>query len=124
MHLTYYAIDRVPEVRPKCEGLKQVIAAMRAAFPDIQWKIEGMVGEEDKVFSRFTWRGTHRGDFGRHGLALSEIGISPEQHIGLRGSNQVPSWASIRIPRRSLCFEVSTPNARAADINVGYRAAG
>ncbi len=45
------------------EGLKQVIAAFRTAFPDIHWVIEEMVGEGDKVFSRFTWHGTHRSEF-------------------------------------------------------------
>jgi steroid delta-isomerase-like uncharacterized protein len=45
------------------EGLKQVIKAFRSAFPDIHWAIEEMVGEGDKVFSRFTWHGTHRGEF-------------------------------------------------------------
>jgi hypothetical protein len=46
------------------EGLKQVIAALRTAFPDIHWVTEEeMVGEGDKVFSRFTWHGSHRGEF-------------------------------------------------------------
>lgn len=40
-----------------------MIAAFRTAFPDIHWVIEEMVGEGDKVFSRFTWNGTHRGEF-------------------------------------------------------------
>jgi steroid delta-isomerase-like uncharacterized protein len=45
------------------EGLKQVISAFRTVFPDIHWVIEEMVAEGDKVFSRFTWHGTHRGEF-------------------------------------------------------------
>ena len=45
------------------EGLKQVIGAFRTAFPDIHWVIEEMIGEGEKVFSRFTWEGTHRGEF-------------------------------------------------------------
>jgi len=40
-----------------------VIGAFRTAFPDIHWVIEEMVGESDKVFSRFTWHGTHHGEF-------------------------------------------------------------
>jgi steroid delta-isomerase-like uncharacterized protein len=40
-----------------------VISAFRTAFPDIHWVIEEMVAEGDKVFSRFTWHGTHRGEF-------------------------------------------------------------
>jgi steroid delta-isomerase-like uncharacterized protein len=40
-----------------------VISAFRTAFPDIHWVIEEMVAEGEKVFSRFTWHGTHRGEF-------------------------------------------------------------
>jgi len=29
----------------------------------VHWVIEEMVGEGEKVFSRFTWRGTHHGEF-------------------------------------------------------------
>jgi len=36
------------------EGLKQVIAAFRIAFPDILRVIEEMVAEGDHVFSRFS----------------------------------------------------------------------
>jgi steroid delta-isomerase-like uncharacterized protein len=56
-------LDPLPGQQPGSEGLKQVIAAFRNAFPDIHWVIEEMVGEDDKVFSRFTWHGTHRGEF-------------------------------------------------------------
>jgi steroid delta-isomerase-like uncharacterized protein len=45
------------------EGLKEVIRAFRTGFPDIHWVIEQMVAEGDKVFSRFTWYGTRRGEF-------------------------------------------------------------
>jgi steroid delta-isomerase-like uncharacterized protein len=36
---------------------------MRGGFPDIQWTLEEMVAEGDKVAARFTMRGTHRGTF-------------------------------------------------------------
>jgi predicted ester cyclase len=32
-------------------------------FPDIQWTLEEMVSEEDKIAARFTMRGTHQGPF-------------------------------------------------------------
>jgi steroid delta-isomerase-like uncharacterized protein len=56
-------LDPLPGQQQGREGLKQVISAFRTAFPDIHWVIEETVGEGDKVFSRFTWRGTHRGEF-------------------------------------------------------------
>jgi steroid delta-isomerase-like uncharacterized protein len=59
----FVEVDAFPGQQQGRDGLKQVINAFRTAFPDIHWVIEEMVGEGDKVFSRFTWRGTHRGEF-------------------------------------------------------------
>ena len=44
-------------------GNLSIIGMMRAGFPDIQWTLEEMVAEGDKVAARFTMRGTHRGTF-------------------------------------------------------------
>ena len=59
----FVELDPLPGQQQGREGLKQVIKAFRSAFPDIHWAIEEMVGEGDKVFCRFTWHGTHRGEF-------------------------------------------------------------
>src|ERR1700746_1382112 len=61
--LDFVELDPLPGQQQGREGLKQVISAFRTAFPDIHWVIEKMVAEGDKVFSRFTWRGTHCGEF-------------------------------------------------------------
>ena len=34
-----------------------------AAFPDQLWTLEEQAAEGEKVWSRFTWRGTHQGEF-------------------------------------------------------------
>jgi steroid delta-isomerase-like uncharacterized protein len=44
-------------------GYVTIIRMMRVGFPDIQWALEDMVAEEDKVAARFTLRGTHQGAF-------------------------------------------------------------
>jgi steroid delta-isomerase-like uncharacterized protein len=59
----FVEVDPLPGQQQGREGLKEVIGAFRTAFPDIHWVIEEMVGEGEKVFSRFTWHGTHRGQF-------------------------------------------------------------
>jgi steroid delta-isomerase-like uncharacterized protein len=59
----FVELDPLPGQRQGREGLKEVIGQMRAAFPDIHWITEEMVAEDDKVVSRFTWSGTHRGEF-------------------------------------------------------------
>ena len=44
-------------------GYLAIIGMMRGGFPDIQWTLEEMIAENDKVAARFTMRGTHRGIF-------------------------------------------------------------
>ena len=44
------------------EGFKQFVNMYLSAFPDLQFTIEDMVAEGDKVVTRYTARGTHRGD--------------------------------------------------------------
>lgn len=44
------------------EGLKQTISMYRDAFPDLSFTIVDQVAEGDKVATRWTSRGTHKGD--------------------------------------------------------------
>ena len=37
--------------------------ALRAAFPDIEMTIEDQIAEGDKVVTRYTTRGTHKGEY-------------------------------------------------------------
>ena len=57
-----------PEPMRGPAGYLAIIGMMRGGFPDIQWTLEEMVAEGDKVAARFTMRGTHRGTF---------FGVSP-----------------------------------------------
>ncbi|MBT1621352.1 ester cyclase [Curtobacterium flaccumfaciens pv. oortii] len=52
-----------PEPLRGLEGYLQILAIMRSAFSDVQWRIERLVVEGDSVAARFELRGTHDGDF-------------------------------------------------------------
>jgi steroid delta-isomerase-like uncharacterized protein len=52
-----------PEPMRGPAGYLAIIGMMRAGFPDIQWTLEEMVAEGDKVAARFIMRGTHQGTF-------------------------------------------------------------
>jgi steroid delta-isomerase-like uncharacterized protein len=52
-----------PEPMRGPSGYLAIIGMMRQGFPDIQWTLEEMVSEEDKIAARFTMRGTHEGPF-------------------------------------------------------------
>ena len=68
----FVELDPLPGQRQGREGLKEVIGMMRTAFPDIHWMVEETVASGDKVVTRFTWTGTHRGAF----LGVSASGRS------------------------------------------------
>jgi steroid delta-isomerase-like uncharacterized protein len=44
------------------EGLKQFIASLRSASPDVHFTIDDVIAEGDRVVTRWTARGTHHGD--------------------------------------------------------------
>jgi steroid delta-isomerase-like uncharacterized protein len=45
------------------EGFRQFVSAVRMAFPDLQFTIEDIVTEGDKVCVRYVARGTQQGEF-------------------------------------------------------------
>lgn len=59
----YLARNAAPGQPPGRQGLKQAVAMFRDAFPDLQGTIEDIVAEGDRVVTRWTARGTHRGEF-------------------------------------------------------------
>ena len=50
------------ELPPGPEGFKKLISIYRTAFPDIHFTIEDQIAEGDKVVTRWTSRGTHKGE--------------------------------------------------------------
>jgi steroid delta-isomerase-like uncharacterized protein len=52
-----------PEAMRGPAGYLAIIGMMRGGFPDIQWTLEEVIAEGDKVAARFTMCGTHRGAF-------------------------------------------------------------
>lgn len=71
----YFHTDMVEEVPlpgqgPGLAGLKETLVALRLAFPDMRWDVEEQMAEDNRVLTRFEWRGTHQGSF---------LGIPPTQ---------------------------------------------
>jgi steroid delta-isomerase-like uncharacterized protein len=64
----YFHTDMVEEVPfpgqgPGLAGLKETLAALRTAFPDMRWIVQEQIAEDTRVLTRFVWEGTQRGDF-------------------------------------------------------------
>lgn len=62
-----------PELQKGQDGFKQSIAAYRSAFPDLRITIDDQAAEGDKVITRWTARGTQRGEL---------FGVAPTGKMG------------------------------------------
>ena len=55
---------RPTEATPGAAGQAQIAQAFRAAFPDLQWRMDLLLAEGDLVAARWTASGTHTGSWG------------------------------------------------------------
>lgn len=74
------------------EGYQKIVTALRSGFPDIHFTIEEILTDGDKVVVRWSWRGTHTGNF--RGMAASRKSISDTGIViyQLRDEKIVHSW--------------------------------
>jgi steroid delta-isomerase-like uncharacterized protein len=81
----FIELDPLPGQRQGREGLVEVLRGMLAAFPDIHWNIDETIAEADKVVTRFTWTGTHQGQFlgiPATGKSVSVKGVVIDRVVG------------------------------------------
>jgi predicted ester cyclase len=77
LHPNYVNHSPSPGLPSGRDGLRIVVPALRAAFPDLSYSLEELVVGRDAVATRTTMRGTHRGDF--FGLAPTGRSFSVQQ---------------------------------------------
>lgn len=83
-----------PEVRgPEAE--RQLIAMYRAAFPDLQFTIEDLIAEQDKVVARFVARGTHRGELFGIPPTQASITVAAIEIFRLEGHRIAEQWVTM-----------------------------
>jgi steroid delta-isomerase-like uncharacterized protein len=56
-----------PDMGKGPEAARRAVSLYRAAFPDLRVTVEDMLSDGDKVVTRWSARGTHRGAFGAIG---------------------------------------------------------
>ena len=88
-----FAATLIPEVRGP-DALKQVVAAVRTAFPDIHYSfVSEPVVQGDRCSFRWTAGGTHRGEFvgiTQTGRRFFHVGTST---VRMRGRKIAETWA-------------------------------
>ncbi len=83
-----------PGVPPDREGLKQLTATFRRAFPDGRMAIEDLVAEGDRVVTRKTFRGTHRGELMGIPPTGRAVAIQLIDIVRLADGKAVESWSA------------------------------
>jgi len=74
------------------EGVKQLTAILRSAFPDFKATIDDLVAEGDKVVIRHTWTGTHRGEFMGVPPTGKSVSFGVIDIIRIAGGKVVEHW--------------------------------
>jgi steroid delta-isomerase-like uncharacterized protein len=126
MAADYVEHPRPCTLPPGTEGLKQLIASYRAAFPDLKSTLEDIFAEGEMVAYRWSVSGTHLGDW---------LGIPPTgNHVTATGitlvrivlGKVVESWTSIDLNPAEEELQWSTQGgggARSGEISMSDRSA-
>ena len=80
------------------EGEKQFATIFRTAFPDLQFTIEDQIAQGDKVVTRWTATGTHKGEFmgiPPTGIQVTFTGITINRIAGGYNAETWTSWDAL-----------------------------
>lgn len=78
----YVNHNAIPDQTLGLEGFKQAVTGLQEAFSDLQFTIDDQIAEGDKVASRYTVRGTHKGEF-----------------LGMAGTGKTVTWSAMVLQR-------------------------
>jgi predicted ester cyclase len=63
IHPNFFDHTNPPGMQHGLDGHKAIVRLFRGIFPDLEWRIDDLIAEGDKVVARTTMRGTQRGEF-------------------------------------------------------------
>jgi steroid delta-isomerase-like uncharacterized protein len=93
----FYAADVVihgapSELPPGTEGVRVSIGGFRAAFPDLHLTIEDTIVQGDKLVFRWSWTGTHKGEFLGIPPSGKKVASNGMSIVRLAGGKIVEAW--------------------------------
>ena len=89
---SYVDHDAPPGTPPGPDGIKQIFAMFRAAFPDLHVSVDEQIGEGDLVASRITLRGTQRGELFGVPASHRAVTMTGLTMIRFAGGRMVEGW--------------------------------
>lgn len=90
----YFAPEFVTATGQNFDQFKQSISAILNAFPDVHYTIDIQIAERDIVATRWTFRGTHRGEImgiSATGKQVTMTGINISRH---KNGKYVKDWGN------------------------------
>ena len=76
------------------DGIRYLQTTFRDAFPDLRFTIEGQLAEGDKVATRYTLRGTHRGSLFGIPATGKSIQISGISIYRIQDNKMIEAWVN------------------------------
>jgi steroid delta-isomerase-like uncharacterized protein len=95
MAADYVEHPRPSTLPPGTEGLKQLIAAYRTAFPDLKMTLDDIFAEGEMVAFRWSVSGTHLGDWSGVPPTGNHVRATGITVFRIAGGKVVESWTSI-----------------------------
>jgi predicted ester cyclase len=73
------------------EGVKGLVEWLHSVFADLEYRVEDVIAEGDKVVARLSARGIHQGEYQGH-RATGKLVTYDEVMIVRLGSGQIVEW--------------------------------
>jgi steroid delta-isomerase-like uncharacterized protein len=87
--------DPFPGTTGDLAGLKDFVAQIRAAFPDLQVAVDDVIVEGDRLAARSTLRGTHEGDFMGAPGSGRKVEVSGYDFVRMQDDQAAEHWGVI-----------------------------
>jgi steroid delta-isomerase-like uncharacterized protein len=87
--------DPLPGTTADLAGLKDFVAQIRAAFPDMQMTADDLIVEGDRLAVRSTLRGTHQGDFMGIPGSGKKVEVSNYDFVRFENDQAAEHWGAI-----------------------------
>ena len=81
-----------PGQGPGMDGLLEVVQMWLQAFPDFGHRVEDQIAEGDKVMTRYTWWGTHRGQMAGIAPTGKRVEVGGIEIYRLKGGKVTDVW--------------------------------
>jgi steroid delta-isomerase-like uncharacterized protein len=77
------------------EGYKQTVTSWLVPFADVRCVAEDVVAEEDKIAVRWTWRGTHKGEYMGIAPTGKQVTMTGISILRIVGGKIVEEWGEM-----------------------------